>query len=76
MVQALREGALTQTKGVVKYRPEFALVSSEEETIMPAQHDPLTLLSTPYKALPVRGTMEIETINGIVPAYELCAKRY
>ena len=43
---------------------------------MPAQHDPLTLLSTPYKALPVRGTMEIETINGIVPAYELCAKRY
>jgi 8-oxo-dGTP diphosphatase len=26
MVQALREGALTQTKGVVKYRPEFATV--------------------------------------------------
>jgi putative acetyltransferase len=27
MVQALREGALTQTKGVVKYRPEFQAVS-------------------------------------------------
>jgi predicted N-acetyltransferase YhbS len=26
MVQALREGALTQTKGVVKYRPEFDVV--------------------------------------------------
>ena len=27
MVQALREGALTRTKGVVKYRPEFDVVS-------------------------------------------------
>jgi len=27
MVQALRKGALTQTKGVVKYRPEFETVS-------------------------------------------------
>ena len=27
MVQELREGALTQTKGVVKYRPEFQAVS-------------------------------------------------
>jgi putative acetyltransferase len=27
MVQALREGALTQTKGVVKYRPAFHAVS-------------------------------------------------
>jgi putative acetyltransferase len=27
MVQALRDGALTQTKGVVKYRPEFQAVS-------------------------------------------------
>jgi len=27
MVQELREGALTQTKGVVKYRPEFETVS-------------------------------------------------
>lgn len=27
MVQALREGALTQTKGVIKYRPEFDVVS-------------------------------------------------
>jgi len=26
MVQELREGALTQTKGVVKYRPEFDTV--------------------------------------------------
>jgi len=26
MVQELREGALTQTKGVVKYRPEFDVV--------------------------------------------------
>ena len=26
MVQVLREGALTQTKGVVKYRPEFDVV--------------------------------------------------
>ena len=30
----------------------------------------------PYKALQVRGTIEIETIDGIVPEYELCAKRY
>jgi Pyridoxamine 5'-phosphate oxidase len=30
----------------------------------------------PYKALQVRGTVEIETIDGIVPEYELCAKRY
>jgi hypothetical protein len=29
-----------------------------------------------YKALQVRGTIEIETIDGIVPEYELCAKRY
>src|SRR5215475_2886216 len=28
MVQALREGALTRTKGVVKYRPEFQAVST------------------------------------------------
>src|SRR5262249_4812783 len=27
MVQELRDGALTQTKGVVKYRPEFDVVS-------------------------------------------------
>jgi putative acetyltransferase len=27
MVQALREGALTQTRGVVKYHPEFQAVS-------------------------------------------------
>jgi putative acetyltransferase len=26
MVQELRDGALTQTKGVVKYRPEFDVV--------------------------------------------------
>ena len=32
--------------------------------------------SFPYKALQVRGTIEIETINGIVPEYEMCAKRY
>jgi hypothetical protein len=32
--------------------------------------------SFPYKALQVRGTIEIETIDGIVPEYELCAKRY
>jgi len=32
--------------------------------------------SFPYKALQVRGTIEIETIEGIVPEYELCAKRY
>jgi PPOX class probable F420-dependent enzyme len=30
----------------------------------------------PYQALQVRGTIEMETINGIVPEYELCAKRY
>jgi hypothetical protein len=30
----------------------------------------------PYKALQVRGTIEIETIDGIVPEYELCAQRY
>jgi hypothetical protein len=143
MVHELRDSALTQTKGVVKYRPEFDVVSPEEETIMPAQHDPLALLQTPvaqallqstiparlaytgrdgtprvlpiwfhwtgevfmlgtrldsgkvkalstyptvaltidtesfpYKALQVRGTIEIETIDGIVPEYELCAKRY
>jgi hypothetical protein len=143
MVHELREGALTQTKGVVKYRPEFQAVSPKEEAIMPAQHDSLTLLSTPvaqallqstiparlaytgrdgtprvlpiwfhwtgevfvlgtrlnsakvkalltyptvaltidtesfpYKALQVRGTIEIERIEGIVPEYELCAKRY
>jgi len=32
--------------------------------------------SFPYKALQVRGTVEIEQIDGIVPEYELCAKRY
>jgi len=32
--------------------------------------------SFPYQALQVRGTIEIETIDGIVPEYELCAKRY
>ena len=32
--------------------------------------------SFPYQALQVRGTIAIETINGIVPEYELCAKRY
>jgi hypothetical protein len=32
--------------------------------------------SFPYQALHVRGSMAIETINGIVPEYELCAKRY
>ena len=32
--------------------------------------------SFPYQALQVRGTLEIETIEGIVPEYELCAKRY
>ena len=30
----------------------------------------------PYKALQVRGTIAIETIDGIVPEYELCAQRY
>jgi hypothetical protein len=30
----------------------------------------------PYKALQVRGAIEMETINGIVPEDELCAKRY
>lgn len=30
----------------------------------------------PYKALQVRGTIEIEPIDGIVPEYELCAQRY
>jgi len=32
--------------------------------------------SFPYKALQVRGSIEIERIDGIVPEYELCAKRY
>ena len=32
--------------------------------------------SFPYQALQVRGTIEIERIEGIVPEYELCAKRY
>jgi hypothetical protein len=32
--------------------------------------------SFPYKALQVRGTVEIEQINGIVPEYEMSAKRY
>jgi hypothetical protein len=32
--------------------------------------------SFPYKALEVRGTVEIERIDGIVPEYEMCAKRY
>jgi PPOX class probable F420-dependent enzyme len=32
--------------------------------------------SFPYKALQVRGTVEIEQIDGIVPEYEMCAKRY
>jgi hypothetical protein len=32
--------------------------------------------SFPYKALQVRGTIKTETIEGIVPEYELCAKRY
>jgi hypothetical protein len=32
--------------------------------------------SFPYQALQVRGTVEIERIDGIVPEYELCAKRY
>jgi len=32
--------------------------------------------SFPYQALQVRGTIEIEMIDGIVPEYELCAKRY
>jgi hypothetical protein len=30
----------------------------------------------PYQALQVRGTIEIERIEGIVPEYELCAKLY
>jgi PPOX class probable F420-dependent enzyme len=32
--------------------------------------------SFPYRALQVRGTITMETIDGIVPEYELCAKRY
>ena len=32
--------------------------------------------SFPYQALQVRGTIEIERIEGIVPEYEICAKRY
>jgi hypothetical protein len=32
--------------------------------------------SFPYQALHVRGTIEMETIEGIVPEYALCAKRY
>jgi Pyridoxamine 5'-phosphate oxidase len=32
--------------------------------------------SFPYTALQVRGTIAIETIDGIVPEYELCAQRY
>ena len=32
--------------------------------------------SFPYQALQVRGTIEIERIEGIVPEYELCAQRY
>jgi PPOX class probable F420-dependent enzyme len=30
----------------------------------------------PYQALQVRGTIEIEQRDGVVPEYELCAKRY
>jgi Pyridoxamine 5'-phosphate oxidase len=30
----------------------------------------------PYQALQVRGTVEIERIDGIVPEYAMCAKRY
>jgi PPOX class probable F420-dependent enzyme len=30
----------------------------------------------PYKALQVRGTAEIARIDGIVPEYAICAKRY
>jgi hypothetical protein len=30
----------------------------------------------PYKALQVRGTVEMERIDGIVPEYAMCAKRY
>src|SRR6266568_3904338 len=137
MVKAIQEGALRQTRGVVKYRPAFQAVSPEEEIIMPAKQDPLALLQTPvaqtllqstiparlaytgqdgtprvlpiwfhwtgedfvlgtrldsgkvkalstyttvaltidtesfpYQALQVRGTIEIETIEGIVPEYE------
>ena len=57
MVQALREGALTQTKGVVKYRPEFDVVSLSEEIIMPAEHDPLALLSTPVAQALLQSTI-------------------
>jgi hypothetical protein len=32
--------------------------------------------SFPYKALQVRGTVEIEQIDGMVPEYEWCAQRY
>jgi hypothetical protein len=32
--------------------------------------------SFPYKGLQVRGTVEIEQIDGIVPEYEMSAKRY
>jgi PPOX class probable F420-dependent enzyme len=32
--------------------------------------------SFPYKALQIRGTVEIDQIDGIVPEYEMCAKRY
>ena len=30
----------------------------------------------PHKALQIRGTVEIEQIDGIVLEYEMCAKRY
>src|SRR5256885_17029365 len=46
MVQEIKEGALAWTRGVVKHRPEFDVVSPEEETIMLAKHDSLALLHT------------------------------
>jgi hypothetical protein len=46
MVKEIQEGALAHTRGVVKYRPEFDVVSPEEEAIMLAKHDSLALLHT------------------------------
>ena len=57
MVQALRDGALTQTRGVVKYRPAFQAVSPSEEAIMPAQHDSLALLQTPVAQTLLQSTI-------------------
>ena len=38
IVHELREGALTQTKGVVKYRPEFQAVSPQREETLTWWH--------------------------------------